>query len=72
MKEEIDRNSSGGRSSRGGGYGRSHSIANASGQHVSRTQSRQSFSSDTQVLHNKKIIFIEIFLFIKIVKKKKQ
>lgn len=55
MKEEIDRNSSGGRSSRGGGYGRSHSIANASGQHVSRTQSRQSFSSDTQVLHNKKL-----------------
>lgn len=53
MKDEIDRNSSGGRSSRGGGYGRSHSIANA-GQHVSRTQSRQSFSSDTQVLHNKK------------------
>lgn len=65
MKEEIDRNSSGGRSSRGGGYGRSHSIANASGQHVSRTQSRQSFSSDTQVLHNKNY-FIEIFLFIKI------
>lgn len=60
MKEEIDRNSSGGRSSRGGGYGRSHSIANA-GQHVSRTQSRQSFSSDTQVLHNK-YIFIETYL----------
>lgn len=61
MKEEIDRNSSGGRSSRGGGYGRSHSIANASGQHVSRTQSRQSFSSDTQVLHNKKLFSLKHF-----------